>query len=68
MWQIGESEQDQQEIGANLSLGQPERGRLENKDVKRRSKAKLSTAPGPIQPRLTPAVIRHLRILTRSVD
>ena len=66
VWQIGESEQDQQEIDVNSSFGQ--RARLENKDVKRRLNAKLSRGPGPIQPRLTPAVIRHLQILTRSLD
>ena len=66
VWQIGESEQDQQEIRANSSFVQ--RARLENEDVKRRFKAKVSTAAGPIQSRLTPAVLRHLQILTRSVD
>jgi hypothetical protein len=65
-WQICESEQDQQAIGASSSF--VKWARLENRDGKWRLKAKLSTAAGSIQSRLTPAVFLHLRFLTRSVE
>jgi len=56
VWQMGQCEEDQQEIGANSSFVQ--RARLESKDVKRRLKTKLrAAAAGPIQSRLTPAVL-----------